>query len=107
MSIVKIKKVWIVTLAQAVLFTFFMINSISLFCGNIYVLFVIMMFVGLMGGAQYVNVIYLIKCSDQLHKTDKELALNMTAMANDAGVLLASIMSLVLSVTCFSKYSDN
>ena len=52
------------------------------------------------------NVIYLIKSSDRLHKTDKELALNMTSMFNDAGILLSSITSLTLSLTVFAKYAD-
>jgi len=100
----KIKRVWLITIAQMCLFTFYMLNSIVLFCSNIYVLFGMMLFVGLMGGAQFVNVIYLIKCSEKLHKTDKELALNMTSMFNDAGILLSSILSLTLSLTAFSKY---
>ena len=103
----KIKRVWIITIAQACLFTFYMLNAATLFCKNIYVLFSLMVFVGLMGGAQFVNVIYLIKCSEKLHKTDKELALNMTSMFNDAGILLSSITALVLSLTVFSKYQDN
>jgi len=107
LSCVKIERVWVITIAQGCLFTFYLINSITLFCANIYVLFVLMMFVGLMGGAQFVNVIYLIKCSDKLHKTDKELALNMTSMFNDAGILLSSITALILSLTCFAKYGDN
>ena len=84
-----------------------MLNSAILFCKNIYVLFAMMVFVGLMGGAQFVNVIFLIKSSDKLHKTHKELALNVTSMFNDAGILLSSIVSLVLSLTVFAKYSDD
>ena len=70
--------------------------------GNIYVLFGIMVFVGLMGGASFVNIIFLIKTSDELLKTEKELALNMSAMCNDFGTLAASIMALILSLTVFS-----
>ena len=98
---------WIITLAQFGLFTFFMLNSATLFCKNIYILFSLMVFVGLMGGAQYVNVFYQIKGSDKLHKTDKELAINMTSMSNDLGVLVASITALVLSLTVFAKYQPS
>ena len=48
---VKIKKVWTITIAQGILFTFYVLNASVLFCENIYVLFCIMVFVGLMGGA--------------------------------------------------------
>ena len=104
---VKIKKVWTITIAQGCLFTFYVFNASLLICKNIYVLFCMMVFVGLMGGAQFVNVIYLIKSSEKLHKTDKELALNMTSMFNDAGILLSSIVSLILSLTVFAKYADD
>ena len=96
-----------ITIAQACLFTFYMLNATVFFCENIYVLFGMMVFVGLMGGAQFVNVIYQIKQSDKLHKNDKELALNMTSMCNDAGILLASILALILSLTAFAKYDTS
>lgn len=51
LSIIKIKKVWIITLLQLALFTFYMLNAFLFFCKNIYVLFTLMVFVGLMGGA--------------------------------------------------------
>lgn len=65
-----------------------------------------MIFVGLMGGAQFVNVIYLIKISDKLMKQEKELAINILSMCNDAGILLASITALILSLTAFAKYEE-
>ena len=48
----------------------------------------------------------MIKQSDKLVKTDKELAINMTSMCNDTGILLASLTSLLFSFTCFAKYSS-
>ena len=66
LSYIKIEKVWIITICQACLFTFYLLNSFVFFCHNIYVLFVMMVFVGLMGGAQFVNVLYQIKQSDKL-----------------------------------------
>ena len=107
LSCMKIKQVWIITVLQTCLFTFYMVNAGICFCESIHILFALMVFVGLMGGAQFVNVIYLIKSSDKLHKTDKELALNMTSMFNDAGILLSSITSLTLSLTVFGKYADS
>ena len=104
---IKIRKVWIITICQALLFTFFLINSFAFFCKNIYVLFFLMIFVGLMGGAQFVNVLYLIKSSEVLHKTDKELALNLTSIFNDIGILTSSITALILSLTVFAKYSSD
>ena len=77
-----------------------------MYCHNIYVYFVHMVFVGLMGGASFVNVIYLLKNSSILQKTEKELALNLLSCFDDLGILLASITALVLTLTAFSKYSE-
>lgn len=66
-----------------------------------------MVFVGLMGGASFVNVIYLIKRSEHLHKTERELALNLATVCNDIGTLSACITALVLSVTTFSEYTSD
>jgi len=52
-------------------------------------------------------VLYQIKQTDKLMKTDKELAINLTSMFNDAGVLLASLVALLFSFTCFAKYSSD
>ena len=73
-----------------------------MYCHNIYVYFAHMVFVGLMGGASFVNVIYLLKNSTILQKTEKELALNLLSCFDDLGILLASITALVLTLTAFS-----
>ena len=73
-----------------------------MYCHNIYVYFVHMVFVGLMGGASFVNVIYLLKNNTTLQKTEKELALNLLSCFDDLGILLASITALVLTLTAFS-----
>ena len=66
-----------------------------------------MVFVGLMGGASYVNVIYCLKNSPLLLKREKELAMNLLSIFGDLGVPLASMTALVLTLTVFGKYSDD
>ena len=58
LSVIKIKRVEILTLLQAANFIFFLLNTIFLFIGNFYICFVLMIWVGLMGGGSYVNVMY-------------------------------------------------
>jgi hypothetical protein len=53
--------------------------------------------VGLMGGASYVNVMHSILELESLEKSEKEMALSLSLVFNDTGVLLASILSLILS----------
>lgn len=66
-----------------------------------------MVVVGLMGGACYVNVMYLVLESQHLFRTEKELAITITSIGDDFGILLASILSLILDTTAFkSKWSN-
>ena len=66
LSIMKIERVWIVTTLQFFNFIFWMSNSFHMYVTNIYVYFGHMVFVGLMGGASFVNVIYQLKNSPKL-----------------------------------------
>ena len=63
--------------------------------------FALMIWVGLMAGGSYVNVMYNILESKELAKNEKELALTLTTVCNDIGILSASIVSLVFANTIF------
>ena len=60
-----------------------------------------MVWVGLMGGGSYVNVMYNILESDELGKTEKELSMIITTIFNDIGILSSSLVSLLLTNTAF------
>lgn len=62
-----------------------------------------MIWVGLMGGSSYVNVMYYVLEDEQLQKTEKELALTITAICDDVGILLSSSLTLLLDNTAFRK----
>jgi CLN3 protein len=62
-----------------------------------------MIWVGLMGGGAFVNVMYQILESTTLKRTEKELALTMTSICDDMGILTASLLSLLLDNTAFSN----
>ena len=96
-----VERTWIVTTLQLANFMFFLLNAFYLFCDQIYVLFVLMVWVGCMGGTSYVNVIYKIQRSTKLKRTEKELAVMILMVFNDVGILSASILALVLSLTVF------
>ena len=68
---------------------------------NYVILFINMIWVGLLGGVSYVNVMYLILENRGLEQYQKELALTITTAGNDIGILSASIISLILSNTTF------
>lgn len=102
LSLIKIPRVEIMTGLQCMNFIFFLFNTIFLFLDNFYACFGIMVWVGLMGGGSYVNVMYQILESPKLPKNEKELALTMTGVCNDIGILSASLMSLLLANTAFN-----
>jgi predicted MFS family arabinose efflux permease len=91
------------TILQLINFLFFLSNTIFLFLPNFYIGFVFMVWVGLMGGGSYVNVMYQILESPNLAKSEKELALTLTTVCNDIGILTASLLSLLLANTAFSS----
>ena len=58
---------------------------------------ILMVFVGLMGGASYVNVAYLILSSKKIPDNMKELCMNINNICNNIGVTSASITAIVVS----------
>lgn len=101
LDLIKVKRVEIVTLLQLINFIFWFINTQYFFLQNYFVMFAWMVFIGLMGGCSYVNVMYLIIHSNRLKKNQKELSVMLCSIFNDFGILSASIFALILSNTLF------
>lgn len=57
----------------------------------------LMIWVGLMGGASYVNVNYLIVSGTFLPHECKELCMNINSMTNNIGIMFATIMAMLVS----------
>ena len=60
-----------------------------------------MIWVGFMGGAAYVNVYHNLLDLPTLKKTEREVALVLSLMFNDTGVLLSSIVTFILDNTIY------
>ena len=101
LDLVKIRRVEILTFLQFINFTFFLVNTQFFFMKNFYVMYVWMIFVGLMGGCSYVNIMYLMINSQTLKKKEKELSVMVIGISNDMGILLAGVFSLILANTLF------
>ena len=52
-----------------------------------------------MGGGSYVNVLHGILELDTLDKSEKEMAISLSLLFNDSGILLATVTSIVLGNT--------
>jgi len=103
LSVIKIKRVWILSAIQATFWTLWLVNSFTVWLQYFIALFAIMIFVGLMGGASYVNVVYCIRNSERLDRNEKELTMIMSTVFNDIGMLAASITSLILTTAAYPK----
>ena len=67
-----------------------------MFCTSLYVLCPLFIWVGLMGGGSYVNVMHNLLELKTLKSTEKEGALVLSLMFNDFGVLLSAVFTLLM-----------
>ena len=102
LPVIKIRKVWIVTALQFLnFFIWAWIAWVQTFTLGLE--FLVMVWVGLMGGASYVNVLYLTLESPQIEKKDKEVSINIISICNNIGVLSATFVSYFLEVTLYKN----
>lgn len=90
---------WILTVLQAINFILLFINAKYLIVDSVFVISPIVVWVGLMGGGSYVNVLHGIRELDTLDPTEKESAMSLSLLFNDSGILLAATLSIILSNT--------
>ena len=57
-----------------------------------------MAFTGLMGGASYVNVFYLVLHNSAVPPRDRELSTNIAALSNTFGITMAAVAIIVLEM---------
>jgi len=66
---------------------------------NEIVMMIWMLFVGLQGGAAYVNVLYMVLESKEITKNEKEIATSCITVMDDVGITFSSLLELVLDST--------
>ena len=96
---IKIKKVWILSFLQFINWSFMFYNSYYLKVETLYAMCPLLVWVGLMGGGSYVNVLHGILELKTLKKSEKEMAMSLSLLFNDTGILLATTLSLILGNT--------
>jgi hypothetical protein len=81
------------------------INTQTMFLESIYALAPIFIWTGLMGGGSYVNVMKNLLDLETLNgKEERDVALVLSLMFNDCGVLLAALFTLVVDNTIFKMH---
>jgi battenin len=66
-----------------------------------YVQFVLMVFVGLLGGAMYVNVMYDILVDKTIPNRDREFCINLASISVNIGITLSSVYDVIMDYTFF------
>ena len=75
------------------------INASTLFIDNIYIVSPFIVWVGLMGGGSYVNVLHGIRELKTLKPNEQESAMSLSLLFNDTGILLAATFSIIVQNT--------
>jgi len=100
---VKIKKVWILTLLQFINWSFLFVNTQFMLVTSLYVMCPLFVWVGLMGGGSYVNVLHSILELKTVKKSEMEGALVMTLMFNDIGIISSAFFTLIMDNSLFKS----
>jgi len=105
-SVIQIERIELLTLAQCAHFILWFIHAAHPFM-PLWLQLTDMIVVGLLGGAMYVNVFYLLVKSTSLSKRDQELGINLTAIGINCGIVLSSVLGLILFNTCMEANTDD
>ena len=96
LNLFKIRKIWIMTVLQTINFVIYYTIAEYRWM-SIYYQIPFITFVGLMGGASYVNCFYLIYKEKRLSKSQKEIAVNLAVFFDNLGIVMAAILAIIVS----------
>jgi battenin len=106
LSVIKIRRVWILTVIQFFNMIFWLLQARYLWLSSsphdspsIWILFGLMYFVGLMGGASYVNVFHNLLEDRTVSDDDRPMAINIGALHINIGITLGSVLDVIYSNT--------
>ncbi|EGC31709.1 hypothetical protein DICPUDRAFT_156403 [Dictyostelium purpureum] len=107
LQFVKIKRVGIITILQGLNMVFWIVQAKYRMVHNVWGLFILMVYCGLLGGASYVNVFYLILHDKKIPDEDREICVNYAALLVTLGITLASCFILVMDHTFLADQVAN
>ena len=87
------------TILQAINYILWIVQAVVPYLFNEYVLYVHLVFVGLMGGSSYSNSFYFLLKDPLIADDMRELSVNITTIFIDCGILLASIHNIICALT--------
>lgn len=98
LSFVRIRRIWLLTGLQGANFALWLLQDEYRFL-PLWAQFPLMVFVGLLGGAMYVNVFALMVDDASIPKEDKEFGINVVGIWNNVGIMSSSVFDLIMDAT--------
>lgn len=96
-SFFRVHNIYVPALLQVVNLTFLVLHSIHNFIPNVYVVFAIIFWEGLLGGSTYVNAFA--EIADNVPQEDREFSLGVTSVSDSAGICLAGFLGMALETS--------
>ncbi|KAL6259003.1 hypothetical protein P5V15_008925 [Pogonomyrmex californicus] len=91
-NIVTINRIWIMSVLQFINVIILLFETIYYYIPNIWIVFAIVLWEGLLGGGAYVNTFY--RMSTEIPREDREASLGIATMADSIGIALAGWLSM-------------
>ncbi|KAG7198656.1 hypothetical protein KM043_006013 [Ampulex compressa] len=91
-NLITINKIWIMAVLQFVNVIIMLFESIYYYIPNIWIVFAIVLWEGLLGGGAYVNTFY--RMSTEIPRSDLKISLGIATMADSIGITLAGWLSM-------------
>lgn len=91
-NLVTINKIWIMAVLQFVNVIILLFDSIYYYIPNIWIVFAIVLWEGLLGGGAYVNTFY--RMSTEIPRADRKVSLGIATMADSIGIAMAGWLSM-------------
>ncbi|ODV84434.1 hypothetical protein CANARDRAFT_29282 [[Candida] arabinofermentans NRRL YB-2248] len=93
-SFIRVKRVWIPSILQMFNLVICIIQALFVIIPNIYFLFVLIFYEGLLGGLSYVNTFML--ASEKTSLYEREFAMGCVGISDSAGIVLAATLAMFI-----------
>ncbi|EFN70074.1 Battenin [Camponotus floridanus] len=91
-NVVTINKIWIMSVFQLINVIILLFETLFYYIPNIWIVFALVLWEGLLGGGAYVNTFF--RISTEIPKTDRETSLEIATMSDAIGIALAGWLSM-------------
>ncbi|XP_020291152.1 battenin isoform X2 [Pseudomyrmex gracilis] len=91
-NLITFDNIWIMSVLQFINVIILLFEAIYYYIPNIWIVFALVLWEGLLGGGAYVNTFY--RMSTEIPRADREASLGITTMADSIGIALAGWLSM-------------